>query len=288
MPEKVPRVHRLEFRDRDLSGLRGDFAMSENQSVPWIKWEFSHWLGGKISRRPAIEQAVFINLQALIMKEGGPIELPDEDRLDMADRLHVDADDIDKAIDNLAARKIIENVGGELFTIKFLAEKMQSVEEIRERRRLAGARGGLAKASKCQASATETLASATNSLANASSVVAEPTREGEGVREGERELLKNKPKKSPQFKRPTIEEVTEYADSRSSAGNRKVDPIEFMDHYEANGWVRGKTAIKDWRACLRTWERGSNGGTGNRRPPDQHIGGLIQHGDAQAVTEIPF
>ena len=99
---------------------------------------------------------------------------------------------------------------------------------------------------------------------------------------------KNKPKKSPQFKRPTIEEVTEYADSRSSAGNRKVDPIEFMDHYEANGWVRGKTAIKDWRACLRTWERGSNGGTGNRRPPDQHIGGLIQHGDAQAVTEIPF
>ena len=31
-------------------------------------------------------------------------------------------------------------------------------------------------------------------------------------------------------------------------------PEEFIDHYEANGWMRGNTKIKDWKACVRTWE----------------------------------
>ena len=29
---------------------------------------------------------------------------------------------------------------------------------------------------------------------------------------------------------------------------------KFYNHYEANGWVRGKTKIKDWKACVKTWE----------------------------------
>jgi len=36
--------------------------------------------------------------------------------------------------------------------------------------------------------------------------------------------------------------------------NNGIDPYAFIDHYTANGWKRGNTPVKDWRACVRTWE----------------------------------
>lgn len=60
-----------------------------------------------------------------------------------------------------------------------------------------------------------------------------------------------KPKR-PRFIPPTVEEVAAYCRER---GNN-IDANEFIDHYTANGWVQGKgKPIKDWRACVRTWER---------------------------------
>lgn len=59
---------------------------------------------------------------------------------------------------------------------------------------------------------------------------------------------------SPPQKRfipPTLEEVKAFCKER----NNNVDPERFIDHYTANGWVRGKTKIKDWKACVRTWEK---------------------------------
>lgn len=37
----------------------------------------------------------------------------------------------------------------------------------------------------------------------------------------------------------------------------KIDPDYFVDYYNARGWVYGKqkTAIVDWQAVIRTWER---------------------------------
>ena len=54
------------------------------------------------------------------------------------------------------------------------------------------------------------------------------------------------------FKKPTLEEVEAYCLER---GN-KVNAEQFIDYYEANGWIQGKgKPIKDWKACIRTWER---------------------------------
>ena len=52
---------------------------------------------------------------------------------------------------------------------------------------------------------------------------------------------------------PTLEEVRAYCQER----NNDVDPQKFYDYYTANGWVQGKARkpIKDWKACVRTWER---------------------------------
>lgn len=57
--------------------------------------------------------------------------------------------------------------------------------------------------------------------------------------------------KSARFTPPTVQEVREYIETRGSS----IDPESFVDHYEANGWMRGKNKIKDWKACVRTWEK---------------------------------
>ena len=53
---------------------------------------------------------------------------------------------------------------------------------------------------------------------------------------------------------PTLEEVKAYCSER---GN-KVDPERWFDYYTSNGWKVGKNPMKDWKAAVRTWERGES------------------------------
>lgn len=53
------------------------------------------------------------------------------------------------------------------------------------------------------------------------------------------------------FTPPSVNEVAEYCRERKNG----INPQEFVDHYETNGWMRGKNKIKDWKACVRTWEK---------------------------------
>lgn len=61
--------------------------------------------------------------------------------------------------------------------------------------------------------------------------------------------------KRKKFTPPTVDEVTAYCKDRKNG----IDAEQFIDHYEANGWMRGKNKVKDWKACVRTWEK-------NRKP----------------------
>lgn len=61
----------------------------------------------------------------------------------------------------------------------------------------------------------------------------------------------NRAKRASTFAPPTLTEVREYCKER----NNKVDPERFVDFYEAKGWMVGKNKMKDWRACVRTWEK---------------------------------
>lgn len=56
------------------------------------------------------------------------------------------------------------------------------------------------------------------------------------------------------FTPPTVEDVTSYCRERGNA----VDAQRFVDFYTASGWMRGKTPVKDWKACVRTWEKNDN------------------------------
>ena len=52
------------------------------------------------------------------------------------------------------------------------------------------------------------------------------------------------------FKKPTKEEVEQYCIER----NNNIDAQAFIDYYESVGWKVGKNPMKDWKACVRTWE----------------------------------
>lgn len=57
--------------------------------------------------------------------------------------------------------------------------------------------------------------------------------------------------KRTRFVPPSLSDVQDYCTQRKNS----VNPQEFIDHYETNGWMRGKTKIKCWKACVRTWEK---------------------------------
>jgi hypothetical protein len=59
------------------------------------------------------------------------------------------------------------------------------------------------------------------------------------------------PTRSKRFVPPTVDEVREYCFERGNS----VDPQRFVDYYSSNGWMVGKTKMKDWKAAVRTWEQ---------------------------------
>lgn len=80
------------------------------------------------------------------------------------------------------------------------------------------------------------------------------------------------------FIRPTAKEVTIYATSIDFV----LDGQKFIDHYESNGWVVGKSPMKDWKAAVRTWKtrRNEHGHQGtNGRSARSHEG--IERADSK-------
>lgn len=63
----------------------------------------------------------------------------------------------------------------------------------------------------------------------------------------------NKKTKAKKFTPPTEAEVIAYCQER----NNDVDVYKFVSYYESNGWMVGKNKMKDWKACVRSWERSS-------------------------------
>lgn len=67
-----------------------------------------------------------------------------------------------------------------------------------------------------------------------------------------KETLTNVSVKKSGFTPPTLQEVQEYIREKGYS----VDAERFIDFYAYKGWMIGKNKMKDWRAAVRTWERG--------------------------------
>lgn len=64
------------------------------------------------------------------------------------------------------------------------------------------------------------------------------------------------------FKKPTIDEITSYCNER----NNGISADTFYNYYESVGWVIGKQRMKDWKACVRTWEAKNKNKQQNNKP----------------------
>ena len=67
------------------------------------------------------------------------------------------------------------------------------------------------------------------------------------------------------FAPPTLEEVRAYCRER----NNRVDAQRFIDYYTSNGWRVGRNPMKDWKAAVRTWERGDSTASRPAITPEQ-------------------
>ena len=53
------------------------------------------------------------------------------------------------------------------------------------------------------------------------------------------------------FHPPTLDEVCRHV----AAKGYSFDPVAFFSHYESNGWLVGRTKMKNWHSACITWER---------------------------------
>ena len=78
------------------------------------------------------------------------------------------------------------------------------------------------------------------------------------VRLGKDSIGKDSIGKSKAFTPPTLDEVRSYCKERHNG----VDAQRFIDFYESKGWMIGKNRMKDWKACVRTWEKSNKKDSG--------------------------
>ena len=67
---------------------------------------------------------------------------------------------------------------------------------------------------------------------------------------------KESEKETKKFIKPNLKDIEEYCLERKN----NINANEFFDSNEMKGWVVGttKTPMKDWKACIRTWEKNNN------------------------------
>ena len=84
------------------------------------------------------------------------------------------------------------------------------------------------------------------------------------------------PSKKSNFQKPTVEEIQAYLDEKDIVG---IDAEYFWNFYEAKGWMVGKSPMKNWKACIATWQKrnstkGSNYADSSRNEDESDIPNL--------------
>lgn len=82
--------------------------------------------------------------------------------------------------------------------------------------------------------------------------------------------IKEVPKReaSPTHSRFAPPSLSEAEAEAVKNGMPATEGRAFVDHYQAKGWLIGKSQVKDWRACMRSWKRNWDRFPGNNRRVD--------------------
>lgn len=132
-----------------------------------------------------------------------------------------------------------------------------SYAETCKRRAEAGRRSGEARRAKAEAAEQEGTKRTDNDTVNVNETVNETVIYNRGNSDESPQK-----KTASRFIPPTIEDVRAYCIERGNG----VNPESFVDFYASKGWMVGKNKMKDWKAAIRTWEKGESRQAQPRRP----------------------
>ncbi len=140
--------------------------------------------------------------------------------------------------------KLFEVENDEFFYSESLNRRMEHLEEKRLKASFAGQMSAKKKSLKnvCSTDVQQTF--------NECPTTVQPNK----VKESKVNEIKEKSNSAPKshnFIKPTAEEIAFYCNERKNGVNAQ----QFFDFYESKGWVVGKTKMRDWKACVRTWEQ---------------------------------
>ena len=176
------------------------------KELPYFKFEPAEWLAGRISLEPYNIQGAYISICSLYWQKLSEITERDA-------KLRIGSELLKQLID-----KEFISVDGEFITIKWLERQLDERQAVSEKRRLAGAKGGKANATKFKA--------------NAKQKVAEEKR-----REKKIDI-------------PTFEEFLEHALSKKANLCTEALTLKYESWVE-NGWKNGNDKpIKNWKSSL--------------------------------------
>jgi len=165
-------------------------------------------------------------------------------------------------LDRLHDLNLVEIKDGTV-TSHRVKEEIQIQEGFRQKKVEAGRMGGLAKASN----AKQMLDDAKQCSSKTKQSLAEPSTLPNPTLPIKKDISVSddtsisKEKKGRSFVKPTVEQVRSYCNER----NNSVDADTFFNFYESKGWKIGIAPMKDWKACVRTWERSRSQGATDRR-----------------------
>jgi len=137
-------------------------------------------------------------------------------------------------LENVLSDFFVETENG--YKHERIEQELAKYQQKAENARVNGSKGGRPKGSNKKPRKTQSV-----NLANPEKTKSKANQEP---------ITNNQISKGSRFTPPSVKEVEEYCASRKN----NISAQTFVDFYAAKGWMVGNSKMKDWQACVRTWE----------------------------------
>ena len=165
--------------------------------------------------------------------------------------LHVDFKCVERLVNDYG---LFKNDGENMWSESVL-NRLNRRSEVSEKRKLAALarwRQGIENQSQTQAPAScRQVISNASEMQMQSNSNANAEHKGKEIKEKEIIKEREKEKTARRFIPPTVEEVKARIDEMGYT----FDAEAFIAFYQSNGWMVGKSKMKDWRAAMVTWQK---------------------------------
>ena len=165
--------------------------------------------------------------------------------------LHVDFKCVERLVNDYG---LFKNDGENMWSESVL-NRLNRRSEVSEKRKLAALarwRQGIENQSQTQATASyRQVKDNASDMQTQCKTDANAEHKGKEIKEKEIIKEREKEKTARRFIPPTVEEVKARIDEMGYT----FDSEAFIAFYQSNGWMVGKSKMKDWRAAMVTWQK---------------------------------